>query len=145
MLNFYSLIYLIMVIWWLIIRKYMFFSILAQNSENSWNFWMMRTVNCLCITKTSYFKLINHVNGLLLESPWGFSRGTNQVIKFWNFHHSLTISGEGRGNIWINHSKGKWWNQSCLGNVDFKRKSKRIRFGELQVDEPEWIHVLGEW
>ena len=101
--------------------------------------------NCLCITKTSYFKLINHVNGLLLESPWGFSRGTNQVIKFWNFHHSLTISGEGRGNIWINHSKGKWWTQSCLGNVDFTRKSKRIRFGELQVDEPEWIHVLGEW
>lgn len=134
-----------MVIWWLIIRKYMFFSILAQNSENSWNFWMMRTIKCLCITKTSYFKLNNHVNGLLLESPWGFSRGTNQVVKFWNFHHHLTTSGEGRDNIWINHSKGKWLNQSCLGNVDFIRKSKKIRFGELQVDEPEWIHVLGEW
>ena len=36
-------------------------------------------------------------------------------------------------------------NQSCLGNADFIRKSERIRFGELQVDEPEWIHVLGEW
>lgn len=48
------------------------------------------------ITKLATFKLINHVNGLLLRVLEDFPGEPIEVIKVWNFHHSPHNLGKGK-------------------------------------------------
>ena len=96
------------------------------------------------LLKLATLNLLTMLMGYFWRVLEDFPGESTKWLKFGIFTTPLQLLGKGKVMFEL-ITKGKRLNQSCLGNVDFIRKSKRIRFGELQVDEPEWIHVLGEW
>lgn len=115
-------------------KKYVFGpQLLAQSSENPWNFWVIGERGRLLLF------IINPFQHTWIYSlgEWGWlSEEPTMWLEGWNLQPHPRTSGEGRGAWRLSWAaRGQWSNQSCLHNVTSIKNPEQWDLESFRVAE----------